>query len=248
MARVEPAGIRVHFPRRRLVGRRVLSASALRDDATVPGAVLRALRRGSGAARVASAAASRRVRRRDSRLRGAARGLYPAASAGKRIRVRSRAERPRVLRVLRRRGRRDRRSRSRVAAAAGGILRRAVGGVRDARGPARGGRELDRGGVGARRSGARLDRRPLESPPGPAVGARTSVPGRLHGGRRAVVGRLARTGPGTPVGGAVRPRFGLVPASPRGSEPADPPDARPHPNPRRGGDPADVPAVLDRAA
>ena len=86
MARVEPAGIRVHFPRRRLVGRRVLSASALRDDATVPGAVLRALRRGSGAARVASAGASRRVRRRDSRLRGAARGLYPAASAGKRIR------------------------------------------------------------------------------------------------------------------------------------------------------------------
>ncbi len=157
VAPAQPAGLRVHVPRRHVLGRDALPAGEFRDDRAVPHPVLPVLRRDRRALRAAPLGRGPQLRRRGTRLRHAARRGRAAERARARHRIRDGVQRARDVRAsIWRSAAISTRSTGDDIRLLVEMLPGARRRVRDAGRAARARRALDVRDVGARRRGDRL--------------------------------------------------------------------------------------------
>ena len=156
VARVEPAGIRVHLPRRDVLGGDAIPARGFCDDGTVPDPVLPVLRRDRGAVCAAPVGRSTRLRRCRPRLRNAARRCRPPERARARHRIRDGIQRAGDVRGLPDPGPLPLFAPPRRHPPAGGEFPGARHRIRDAGRSTRARRALDLGDLGDRGRGDRV--------------------------------------------------------------------------------------------
>ncbi len=168
VARIERDGLPLHVLHRARVGAALLSSGLFRLHGAVPRRVLRALRRGGDPLRAARGAPAQALRRRDARLRNAARRVRAAGGAHQGDGIRPRVVVRRGLGVLSRAGGAAPAWAREPRDAHRGVLR-AGRGVRHPRDPARPRRALDLGRVGGGGRGDRVVRDPPATAPRPRL-------------------------------------------------------------------------------